>query len=85
MGRPHHYLHVGECILPLHVLAVACTISNKALQKHYGMLWIVTVHYVALWDITEASLIVMKHYGSFMELLRNITKPLWKISILAIS
>jgi len=29
----HRSPHVGECTLPLHVLAVACTMCNEALWK----------------------------------------------------
>jgi len=43
--------HIGECTHPLHMLAVACTMHNKA-----------------LWSITE--------------LLRNVTEPLRKISLI---
>jgi len=38
LGRAHHYFHLGECTVPLCVLAVACTMHNEALQgltEHY--------------------------------------------------
>ena len=33
MGRARPYRHVGECTLPLRVLAVACTMRNEALRS----------------------------------------------------
>ena len=38
VGRACHYLHIGECTLPLRVLAVACTMHNKSLQNVTGAL-----------------------------------------------
>ena len=38
LGRQCHYPHVRECILPLRVLAVACTMRNEALRDVKGAL-----------------------------------------------
>jgi len=68
--------HVGECTLPLRVLAVACTMCNKALQKHCASLQDVMESYRALQDVTErcrsvteALWGVLEHYGA----LRDVT------------
>jgi len=42
LGRAHRNSHIGECTLPLCVLAVACTMHNKTL---YGVLRDVMEHY----------------------------------------
>jgi len=68
LGRVRHYPRVRECTLPLHVLAVACTMCNKA-----------------LWNIMEALWIDMEGYGTIVELLWNVARPLRKISILPIT
>jgi len=85
LGRAHCYPHIGECTVPLRVLAVACTVHNEALWKHYGSiahryktLQNVMERYIALQEITE-------RYGSITELLQNVMKPLRKISILPIT
>ena len=33
LGRVRHYPHIRECTLPLHVLAVACTVRNEVLRN----------------------------------------------------
>jgi len=38
VGRTSRYPHIGECTLPLHVLAVACTVRNEALRDIMGAL-----------------------------------------------
>jgi len=38
LGRVRHYPNVGECTLPLHVLAVVCTMRNEALRERYEAL-----------------------------------------------
>ena len=93
LGRACRYPHIEECTLPLLVLAVACTMYNEALRKHYGSvtgcyeiiqkrctsLRNVMEHYRSLQDVTE-------HYGSVMGCcgaLRNITErcgTLWNIT-----
>jgi len=39
LGRVRRYPHVGECTLPLRVLAVAYAMRNEALLERYGTLW----------------------------------------------
>jgi len=79
LGRAHRYPHVGECSLPLHVLAVACTMHNEALQKCCASLPDVTECYRALRDVTE-------RYGSVTGCFRalwNITehcRTLWNVT-----
>jgi len=70
--------HVGQCTLSLCVLAVACTMHNEALRKRYRALQNVTERCRTLRDVT-------KRYGSVTELLRNVTEPLRKKSILPIT
>ena len=60
LGGAHSYHHVGECTLPLGVLAAACTMRNEALRKRYralrnvtGALRIVTGHYRMLRNVIE--------------------------------
>ena len=60
LGRVRRYPHVGECTLPLRVLAVACTMRNKRLRDVMGALRGITERYrrVAhryrtLWNVTE--------------------------------
>jgi len=53
LARTCCYSHVGECTLPLPVLAVACTMRNEALQKCCTSLWDIMEHYRALRDVTE--------------------------------
>jgi len=36
LGRARRYPHVGECTVPLRVLAVACTMRNEALRSVAG-------------------------------------------------
>ena len=63
LGRACCEPHVGECTLPLRVLAVACTMRNEALQSVTGRYVSVTRRYRtlrkrymgccgALWNIT---------------------------------
>jgi len=56
LGRARPYLHVGECTLPLRVLAVACTMHNEALRSvtgRYGTLQKITERCVTLQNVTE--------------------------------
>ena len=39
LGRVRRYPHVGECTLPLCVLAVACRMCNELLRKRYDYNW----------------------------------------------
>jgi len=88
LGRAHRYPHIGECTFPLLLLAVACTMCNEVLWKHYGTLQERhkmlrkrctslghdTERYRALRDVTE-------RYGSITGcggVLQNITEALWK-------
>jgi len=52
--------------------------------EHYGTLWSME-HCVMLRNVMEAKWIVTECYGSVTELLRNVTKRSWKISILPIN
>jgi len=38
LGRARRYPHLGECTLPLRLLAVTCTMLNEALRKRYRTL-----------------------------------------------
>ena len=70
LGRAHHYPHVGECTLPLRVLAVQCaTLWNcyGTLLKHHGS---ITEHYGMLRIVTEALQNCCKAWW-------NVTEPLW--------
>jgi len=65
LGRVRRYPHVGECTLPLCVLAVACTMHNEG----YG----------ALRDVMSALPGVMERYGSVVHrymTLRNVAEAL---------
>jgi len=55
LGRERRYPHVGECTLPMRVLAVACTMRNEALRKRCASLRDVTERYSTelLWNVTE--------------------------------
>jgi len=53
LGRARRYPHVGECTLPLRVLAVACTVHNKALRDIMGALRGITERYRVLWDVVK--------------------------------
>ena len=55
-GVLRRYPHVGECTLPLRVLAVARTMHYEALRGVTGRYWSVTGQYGTLW----------KRYGSAM-------------------
>jgi len=50
LGRARRYPHVGECTVPLRVLAVACTVHNETLRKRYGALWNVMERYGSVAD-----------------------------------
>ena len=45
LGRARRYPHVGECTLPMCVLAVACTMRNEALRSFTGRYGSVTECY----------------------------------------
>jgi len=53
LGRVCRYPQVGECTLPLHVLAVVCTVHNETLQDVMG----------ALQGVTECYGSIAHHYG----------------------
>ena len=85
LGRAHRYPHVGECTVPLPVLAVACTMHNEALRHiterygstvhRYGTLRNVTEHRGTLWNVIE---VLRKRYRCCQALtLRSITGALW--------
>jgi len=62
LGTVHRYLplHVRECTLLLHVLAVQCaTVWNRC--RCYGS---IMEHYKALWE----------HYGAIMEAIWDVTE-----------
>jgi len=68
LGRARHYCHIGQCTLPLHVLAIQCAMlrnSYRTLLKHYGS---ITEHCRALQSVTE-------RYRSVMEPLPKISCP----------
>jgi len=79
LGRAHRYPHVGECTVPLPVLAVACTMHNEALRHiterygstvhRYGTLRNVTEHRGTLWNVIE---VLRKRYRVLPSV--NITK-----------
>jgi len=65
------YPSVGECTVPLRVLAVVCMMYNEALRKHcgflwkwYGVLWSVTEYYGALRDVTGCYGTLEERYGA---------------------
>ena len=54
--EPRRNSHVGECTVPLHVLAVACTMRNEALRSvtgRYGRLRNTTERCVTLQNVTK--------------------------------
>jgi len=89
LGRACCYPHIGECTVPLYVLAVACKMRNEVLWKRYGMLW---KHYGTIPNITECHCmlwnlwkcygvlqIIMEHYGALRDITR-VTERYWSIS-----
>jgi len=94
LGTARRYPHLGECTLPLHTLAVACTMRNEALRtlrERYGalqnvmeVLQIVTGRYETLQSIAEryGTLGLQKRRGSFtrcFQALRNIMEHCWTL------
>ena len=64
LGRVRRYPHVGECTLPLPVLAVACTIRNEAL-------WSVTRRYGSVTGRHET---LRQRYGALTERYETVTE-----------
>jgi len=63
---------VGEYTVPLRVLAVACTMRNKALRKCYIALWGITEHYGSTADRYGTLQSVAGHYGTLWKCCGNI-------------
>jgi len=94
LGRARHYPYIGECTLPLHVLAVACTMHNEALwgiMERYGS---DVHHYRTLQSAAGHYGTLQKRYGccgalqnitEHFVMLWNVTETLQKTSILPIT